>query len=126
MVNSENTNSELIMSDGVHTIMYNLIGSILGICTLTLSMWITYSFWFDRTCWIRRKAFLKWLKVNELPEPIIIKKDYVIWFINDYRITKRNDGTCYIFEGNNLILSSFHGGIIDTYIYKKIYNYLKV
>ena len=84
-----------------------------------------YTQFFERDTYIRRKALLKWLKKNKLPDPEILE-GYCSWSLGNYRITLiEKTNTVYIGGSEKIQLSSWNNGFIDKYRYNRILKILK-
>ena len=114
----------LIMPDVANKKIYNIIGMVLGVLSLMLVLALFYGVFFSRTTYYNRKALLKWLNRNSLPVPKHIK-EFTIWQLSSTLELIMVDGRWYLYDGNELKICSFTGGIIDKYRYDTIFNYLK-
>ena len=117
-------NQKLIFPDVKYNLLWKCVGFMLAILTLTISLWVCYDLFFDRENHIQRKALEKWLNENNLPECQRFQK-WKIWYINEYELTLSEE-CFYIFDGSNLILSSFNYSFFEKQRYNRILKKLRL
>ena len=92
-----------------------IIGSV-----LIIPVFIFYGVFFERDEYIKRKALLKWIKVNGLPKIKNPRWESPKWCLGEYTITLQDDSTFYVDKGWELEICSFRSGFFDRYYYNKI------
>ena len=113
----------LLMPDVTYRGLYAVCGFFLCICTFMLAFATHSAAFFFRENWTRRKALIKWLDNNDLPQYSAVN-EFKTWEIDGYQITLIGD-CWYMFRERDLVIGSFHCGLFDTLMYRKILKALK-
>ena len=117
---------KLIFPNVKHDKFYKGIGLVVMVSTLCLGFLFWYSRFFERELWLRRKAFIKWLENNELPEPKYIL-EYKTWSIDGYELTLVDgEDKWYILNGADIVIGSYRTGFLETRDYNKVLERLKL
>ena len=118
-------NEELILPDVRNEKFFFIAGIILSVFTLMMFYIVNYSYFFERSLYIKRRALLKWLKNNKLPDPEIAE-GYTEWIVGQYEITLSESYGFYVYNKNgDLELHSYRYSIIYGDVHNKILKILK-
>jgi len=109
----------IVMPDLETKLWHYVFGMVLSICTLgTFFVWY-YGAMFSRKTYWNRKALYDYLEENELPEPTTCCS-FTTWDIGGLQVTKYGDAW-YAYDGEDLKICSFIGGINDQKRYDSIF-----